>query len=103
LQTLAYAIPIIPIFEIVIAVLLDTGLANRHEAVHLGLFIILLGLVSYYAPYILNLYDCKCFWKIVDLHYGTWHFVMLAVIFILNVFYLFERKKIRPPVGLIIK
>jgi uncharacterized membrane protein YphA (DoxX/SURF4 family) len=83
----------IPVFEIIIAIMLLTGLFDKLISVMLGMFIAALILVSVYAMEILNLENCDCFGVLIDMRYDARHLIFLSVLFLLNIFVFFDYKK----------
>jgi uncharacterized membrane protein YphA (DoxX/SURF4 family) len=83
----------IPVFEIIIAIMLLTGLFDKLISVMLGMFIAALILVSVYAMEILNLENCDCFGVLIDMRYDARHLVFLSVLFLLNFLVFFDYKK----------
>jgi len=79
------------IAEILLAVLILSGLFKKFATIHLGVLIVAFGWISVFAITHSNFENCNCLGKWINLSYGTPHMVLLAVLFILNAFVFFDR------------
>ena len=84
----------IPIVEIIIGVFLLLGIFTRFSCIHLGVFLLVLIWVSYYASNILNLENCKCFGELVEMEFGPGHIMLLVLLLVLDLVILFDKNRI---------
>jgi len=85
---LSYAVPLA---ELVLGILLMIGLFRKFVLIHMGLFILSLGWISYFAWKHSSLQDCNCLGKLVKLQYGIPHLILLGVMFIVTVSIFFDK------------
>jgi uncharacterized membrane protein YphA (DoxX/SURF4 family) len=82
------------IAEIGVGVLLLSGLFTTFASIHLAILIIAFIWVSIFAVMHGNIEDCNCLGKVINLSYGPAHFVLLAVLFIMDLFVLFVPERL---------
>ena len=75
----------VPSVEIILGLFLIFGIFIRFAAIHLNVLIAGFAYISYHAMQI-NLGNCNCLGSFVRMSYGYYHFVLLFVIFALNIF-----------------
>jgi len=88
---LSYAVPLA---ELVLGILLLIGLFKKFVLIHIGLFIISLGWISYFAWKHSSLKDCNCLGKLVRLQYGIPHLVLLGALFLITAALFFYKEQI---------
>lgn len=88
---LSYAVPLA---ELVLGILLLIGLFKKFVLIHMGLFIIALGWISYFAWKHSELKDCNCLGKLVRLQYGIPHLILLGVMFLITASLFFYKEQI---------
>jgi uncharacterized membrane protein YphA (DoxX/SURF4 family) len=88
---LSYAVPLA---EFVLGILLLIGLFKKFVLIHMGLFIIALGWISYFAWKHSELKDCNCLGKLVRLQYGIPHLILLGVMFLITAALFFYKEQI---------
>lgn len=88
---LSYAIPLA---EIILGLLLLIGLFKKFAAIHLGLLIIAFGWVSYFAWKHSEVRDCNCLGKLIPLHYGIPHIILLVFLLCLVILVFLDKKNI---------
>ena len=82
------------IAEIGLGVLLLSGLFTTFASIHLAILIIAFIWVSIFSVMHGNIEDCNCLGKVINLSYGPAHFVLLGVLFIMDLFVLFIRERL---------
>ncbi|TET07095.1 MAG: rhodanese-like domain-containing protein [Candidatus Atribacteria bacterium] len=85
---------IIPLVEIVLGLLLLTGLFIRFAAIHTNLLILLFSWVTFYAIRYKEDLSCGCFGSFIDLSFNKFHLIFLFILFILNIVITLEVKEI---------
>ncbi len=85
---------LIPLIEILLGVLLLIGLFKKFVTIHLGIFIVALGGISYFAWKYSQVRDCNCLGKIVNLQYGIPHMIFLAVLLALDILVFLDGQQI---------
>jgi uncharacterized membrane protein YphA (DoxX/SURF4 family) len=88
---LSYAVPLA---ELVLGILLIIGLFKKFVLIHMGLFIISLGWISYFAWKHSSLKDCNCLGKLIRLQYGIPHLILLGVLFLITAVLFFYKEEI---------
>jgi uncharacterized membrane protein YphA (DoxX/SURF4 family) len=88
---LSYAVPLA---ELVLGILLLIGLFKKFVLIHMGLFIIALGWISYFAWKHSELKDCNCLGKLIRLQYGIPHLILLGAMFLITVALFFYKEQI---------
>lgn len=81
-EIITYAIPSI---EIILGSLLIIGLFIRFAAIHLNVLMLGFTYISFHALQ-LNLGECNCLGGFVAMKYDSSHFILLFILFTLNVF-----------------
>lgn len=81
-EIITYAIPSI---EIILGFLLIVGLFIRFAAIHLNVLMLGFTYISFHALQ-LNLGECNCLGGFVVMKYDSSHFILLFILFTLNVF-----------------
>ena len=81
------------IAEIGVGIFLVTGLFTTFASIHLTLLIGAFAWVSIFAMMHGNIEECNCLGKVIDLSYGPAHLILLAVLFIMNLFVFFDRER----------
>jgi len=90
--TLASFISIVVIIaEILLAILIITGLFKKFATIHLGVMIIAFGWISVFAMVHSNFENCNCLGKWINLSYGTPHLLLLAALLIIDIFIFIDR------------
>ncbi len=75
----------VPSIEIILGLLLVFGLFKRFAAIHLNVLIAGFAYVTYHAIQI-NLGNCNCLGSFIRMNYSYLHFILLLVLFALNIF-----------------
>jgi uncharacterized membrane protein YphA (DoxX/SURF4 family) len=88
---LSYAVPLA---ELILGILLLIGLFKKFVLIHMGLFIIALGWISYFAWKHSELKDCNCLGKLIRLQYGVPHLILLGALFLITASLFFYKKQI---------
>jgi uncharacterized membrane protein YphA (DoxX/SURF4 family) len=88
---LSYAVPLA---ELVLGILLLVGLFKKFVLIHMGLFVIALGWISYFAWKHSELKDCNCLGKLIRLQYGIPHLILLGVLFLITAALFFYKEQI---------
>ena len=88
---LSYAVPLI---ELVLGLFLLIGLFKKFVLIHMGLFIISLGWISYFAWKHSSVKDCNCLGKLIRLQYGIPHLILLGILFLITAALFFYKEQI---------
>jgi len=81
---------IIPVFELVLGLMLLLGIYTRIMAIHINVLIILFSWVTFYVLNNKLELLCGCFGNFFNLTFSTYNFVVLLVLFILNLILIIE-------------
>ena len=84
----------VPLAELLLGLLLLIGLFKKFVLIHLGLFIMALGWISWFAWKHSELKDCNCLGKLIRLQYGIPHLIFLGILFLITAALFFYKGQI---------
>jgi rhodanese-related sulfurtransferase/uncharacterized membrane protein YphA (DoxX/SURF4 family) len=80
----------IPVIELVLGIMLILGVYIRIAAIHLNVLVIIFSWVTFYVLRSRPDMLCGCFGRFLDMTFSIYHFVVLFVIFVLNLLIIIE-------------
>jgi len=81
---------IVPVLELILGIMLVIGVFTRIAALHLNVLLIIFSWITFYV--LKNRPDllCGCFGTFFDMTFGVYHFIVLFILFILNLIILVQ-------------
>jgi len=80
----------IPVIELILGIMLVLGVYIRIAALHLNVMVIIFSWVTFYVLRSRPDMLCGCFGRFLDMTFSIYHFIVLFVIFILNLLIIIE-------------